>query len=382
MMYIIAKSWRWLSMVRTLKKENIEDIIVGATFLGAGGGGSAKQGHELLERLEKELGSVEIKLIDPDEMKDSEYAVMVAGIGAPRAFKEKGFGPEAIYAFELIQKVSFLGGKPINYLMAGELGGFNTIVPMYVAALKGIPFMDADGNGRAVPELNTGLYPAYNIPPHPLVLANSEGDSVVAYLSDPMDHKAAETIARQLAVGWGMLAAFSTWIVSKYQILNNLAPRTITKSEEIGKIFRELKEKGGGVETLSKKLADIGSKELFVRTITKLEFKTEGGFDFGTTRVTGEGKYEGKTMTIDFKNENIIARVDGEIIAMVPDLISLVDIEKMEPVTNADTAERQKVVVYGTPAPENWKKVPEGFTCWKHILEKLGYTGDYIPLVR
>ena len=87
-------------------------------------------------------------------------------------------------------------------------------------------------------------------------------------------------------------------------------------------------------------------------------------------------------MTIDFKNENIIARVDGEIIAMVPDLISLVDIEKMEPVTNADTAERQKVVVYGTPAPENWKKVPEGFTCWKHILEKLGYTGDYIPLVR
>ena len=51
--------------------------------------------------------------------------------------------------------------------MAGELGGFNTIVPMYVAAIKGTPFVDGDGNGRAVPELSTGLYPSHNIPPHP-----------------------------------------------------------------------------------------------------------------------------------------------------------------------------------------------------------------------
>jgi len=366
--------------MKTLTEENIKDMIVGATFLGAGGGGSAKQGYELLEKLKKELGTVEVKLIDPEEMEESEYAVMVAGIGAPRAFKEKGFGAEAIHAFELIQKVSFLGGKQISYLMAGELGGFNTIVPMYVAAIKGIPFVDGDGNGRAVPELSTGLYPAYNIPPHPLVLANSKGDSVVAYLNDPMDHKAAETIARQLAVGWGMLAAFATWIVNKHQILNCLAPRTITKSEEIGKAFRKVKEKDKEIETLSKELAKINSKELFVGTITKLEFKTEGGFDFGTTTITGEGKYAGRTMTIDFKNENIIARINGEIVAIVPDLISLVDIDKMEPVTNADTVEGQKIAVYGTPAPENWKKVPEGFTCWKHILEKLGYEEEYVPL--
>lgn len=363
--------------MRRLTKENIENILVGATFLGAGGGGSAKQGFELLEHLEKEIGSIEVTLVDPEEMKDSEYAVMVAGIGAPRAFKEKGFGPEAVYAFDLIQKVAFLGGKSISYLMAGELGGFNTMVPMYVAAIKGLPFVDGDGNGRAVPELSTGLYPTYNIPPHPLVLANSKGDSVVAYLNDPFDHVAAETIARQLAVGWGMIAAFATWIVNKHQILNNLAPRTISKCEEIGKIFRKVKE-SKDIEALSKELAKINSKELFRGTITKLEFKTEGGFDFGTTVIKGEGKYKGKTMTIDFKNENMLAKIDEEIVVMVPDLISIVDIENMEPITNADTEEGQRVAVYGTPAPENWKKVPEGFSCWRHVLEKLGYTGKYI----
>jgi hypothetical protein len=363
-------------MARILRRENIEDVIIGATFLGSGGGGSPREGYELIERLEKEVGEIKVKLVDPEEMKELEYAVMVAGIGAPRAFKEKKFGAEAIHAFELIQRISFLGGKEISYLMAGELGGFNTIVPMYVAIAKEIPFVDGDGNRRAVPELSTGLYPSYNIPPHPLVLANDRGDSVVAYLGDPFDHRAAETIARQLSVAWGMLAAFSTWIVNKHQILSCLAPRTITRSEEIGRVFRKV----GEAEDLSKELSKLGSKEIFVGTIKKLETRTEGGFDFGRTTIDGEGEYSGRVMTIDFKNENIIAKIDGEIVAMVPDLISIVNLEDMKPVTNADTAEGQRIAVYGTQAPENWKKVPEGFNCWRHILGKLGYSGDYIPL--
>ncbi len=117
-------------LARKLGEEEIKDVLVGATFMGSGGGGSGEQGLELLESLKKELGEVEIELISPEEMDPNGYAVMVAGIGAPKALKERGFGPEAKYAFETFQKVFSLSGREVKYLMAGELGGFNTMVPM------------------------------------------------------------------------------------------------------------------------------------------------------------------------------------------------------------------------------------------------------------
>ena len=366
-------------MSKLLGKANLENIIDGATFLGAGGGGSAEQGYYLLNKIEEKLGKIEIELADPEEMNSHELAVMVASIGAPRVMKQKGFGSEALYGFEFISSLCSLGGRSVNYLMAGELGGFNTLVPIYVSAINAVPLVDADGNGRAVPELSTTLYSAFDISLNPLVVANSSGDIAVVYLKDPLNYENAETTARSLTVAWGTVASFATWVVDKQQIVANLAPGTISRSEEIGRIFRRNANKKD-VNSLSEDLKDAGAVELFVGKISSLETKTKEGFDFGTTVVCGEGKYDGATMAIDFKNENIIARVDDRIVAMVPDLISIVDIETMKPITNADTTQGQRIAVYGTPAPGNWMKTPRGFLCWKHILHTLGYTGEYVPL--
>jgi DUF917 family protein len=364
--------------LRTIKISEVENIIVGATFMGAGGGGSPEQGRMLIQKLIEE-DIKEITLISPEEMEQKSYAVMVAAIGAPRKFKEKGFGLEAVQAFEMIKKMSFVGGRSIDYIMAGELGGFNSIVPIYVGALTGVPIVDADGNGRAVPELATGLYSIYDIPPYPLVLTNSQKDSVVAYLNDPFDYKAAETIARQLATGWDMVASFATWIVGRDQIMSSLAVKTITKSQKIGEIFKEVRENHLNLDDLSLKLKEnSNAKELFRGEITQIDFKTEGGFDSGITTIEGREEYKGNVMTINFKNENILAEINNKVVAMVPDLISVIDMDNMTPITNADTKRKQNVAIYAIPAPTNWKKNSKGFTCWKELLDKMGYTGEYI----
>jgi len=359
-------------MKRLLGKKELEDIALGATLLGAGGGGSPKEGRALIKDMENK-----VELFDPEDLPEKANAVMVAGIGAPKAFAERGFGPEAIAAYEAIKKLASIGGVEISYLMPGEIGGFNVIVPLYAASKGNIPVVNADGNGRAVPELSTGLYPINKIPTSPLVVANKEGDVLIGYLKNPFDTASAERIARALTVSFGMLAAFSTWIVSIETIKRCLVPKSISKSEEIGATIRTAKEKGKDIIREVEKIT--GGKEFFRGEIKKIEIKTQEGFDFGRTIVEGIDDYKNNILNIDFKNENMIAWKDKKPVVMVPDLIAMMEIGG-NPLTNADTEEGMKITIMAIPAPEPWKRSTEGFNCWKHILEKLGYKGPYISL--
>lgn len=357
---------------RLLGKEELEDIVWGSTILGAGGGGSPHDGLNLVKQIKSK-----VVVFDIEDLPENANAVVVAGIGSPKAMIEKGFGPEAVFAYEAIKNMAAVGGIDLAYLMPGEIGGLNTMTPLYVASLKGIPVVDADGNGRAVPELSTGLYPIYKIPTSPLVVANKAGDVIVAYLKDPLDTTMAETIARTAAVSFGMLAAFATWIVNRGTIKKYLMPNSISKSEKIGRAIR--KSKTSGMDTVKEVISITGGRELFRGNIKRIETRTVEGFDFARTTIEGIANYRGKTFNIDSKNENMIGWQDEKPIIMVPDLISMMTTEG-KPLTNADTKEGMDIAVLGIPAPEPWKRIPEGFNCWQPILENLGYEGPYIPL--
>jgi DUF917 family protein len=307
-----------------------------------------------------------------------EWAVMVAIIGAPRAMLDARSFPEAVTAFRAMQAEAARAGRNITYLMAGELGGGNTMVPLYVAALEGVPFVDADGNGRAVPELATGLYPAGGIPESPMTMAARNGDTVVIHLKNKLDHDSAESIARHICMAYGQVAAFSTWVVNREMIVDRLVPGSVSRCITVGRAFRE----ATGIDGLAKALEkDVGAKRLFAGKISRIELKTEGGFDFGTTHLSGTGTWAGKSLSIDFKNENLLLRDHSKkVVATVPDLITLVDLDSMSPLTNADTAEGQTVAVFGATAPANWFKGPMAFDSFRHILTKLGYEGDYVPV--
>lgn len=160
--------------MRKLYEQDIIEILYGATLLGAGGGGSLKQGLDMIQGLKDDGEQIELDLLDVSEMRDDAYAVMVAGLGSPVAMLDPDmprFGPDAVFAYRAFQKAFAAEGKKLEYLYSGEMGGFNTFTPMLVAILsdkdpaKRIKFVDADGNGRAVPELNTTINAFYDHPP-------------------------------------------------------------------------------------------------------------------------------------------------------------------------------------------------------------------------
>jgi DUF917 family protein len=126
-------------------------------------------------------------------------------------------------------------------------------------------------------------------------------------------------------------------------------------------------------------LAVAGGQRLFQGKIVGVERRMLGGFARGVLELDGTGDDSGRSLRIDFQNENLIARTGaGEILAVVPDLICLVDEDSAEPVTTEIVRYGLRVAVLGIPAPE-MLKTPEAL----NVIgpEAFGYDGvPYVPL--
>lgn len=85
----------------TLTRDDIRMVMVGATFLGGGGGGPLDVGYQIIENT---LGSdYSIELEELKNANEAAYGAMVASLGSPEKIKENGnFGPDGVAALSLI----------------------------------------------------------------------------------------------------------------------------------------------------------------------------------------------------------------------------------------------------------------------------------------
>ena len=156
--------------MRIINENNIRAILYGATFLAAGGGGSLFDGLDMLEYNIKKRGSIQIQVIDVDELKDDAYAVMIAGMGAPSVLKQKKekFRYEAGYTLDNMIEIAKAQGKRLDAIYPIEYGSVNYMIPFIAAMERNVPIVDVDGCGRAVPGLDTTLLNINGIPFCPL----------------------------------------------------------------------------------------------------------------------------------------------------------------------------------------------------------------------
>ena len=92
--------------------------------------------------------------------------------------------------------------------------------------------------------------------------------------------------------------------------------------------------------------------------------ESKGGFNRGRLRVEGSGRFSDLTLGIEFQNENYVAfyiKSDGtrDILATVPDLISIVDEDTGEPVATEEVRYGLRVAVIAMPCSPLWN-TPQG----------------------
>jgi DUF917 family protein len=349
----------------------LDALEIGAGILGTGGGGNPYLG-KIEARLQLRAGRT-IQVVSIAELPDDAFVTSVGGMGSPTVGIERiGRGDECVQALRALERHV---GRRFTHVIPGEIGGSNSMRPMIAAALLGVPVIDGDGMGRAFPELQMDTFSIYGVAPTPGTLADPRGHEVIFdRIDDPVT---LERYARAVTIQMGGAAGYAFPPMTADEVRRTAIPGTVTLAVEIGRAVSAAR--ASLADPVAAALSVSGGRRLFQGKIADVERRLLGGFARGQLKLEGSGEDSGRSLRIDFQNENLIARTgDGEILAVVPDLICLVDEDTAEPVTTEIVRYGLRVVVLGIPAPE-MLKTPEALAVIGPAA--FGYADvPYVPL--
>lgn len=333
--------------MRKIDIHDIEDIALGAALLGAGGGGDPYIGKLLAIASIKKHGPV--TMLDPEEIPDDVLVVPIAMMGAPTVLAEKAVGNMEFKI--LYDKVSQFFGKEIFAFLPIEAGGVNSMLPIAACAQMGKPLVDADGMGRAFPEIQMVTFTLGNISASPMALTDEKGNCVIF---ETISNKWSEELARAVTMSCGGAVTVALYPMTGKQMKEYAVKNIITRSQQLGKAIRTVKTCIN--ETPEEHFLRFAEGfKLFQGKITDVLRETKGAFNFGKVILQGVGDYKGKEAFVEFQNENLLVNVDGKILATVPDLICLVDSDTFVPITTDALKYGKRVHVIGLKCFEMWR---------------------------
>jgi DUF917 family protein len=354
--------------MRKIGIKELEDIALGATLLGAGGGGDPYIGKLMAIQAIRECG--EVSMLSPDEAPDDALIMPIAMMGAPTVLAEKAVnGSEYKLLYEMIRQIF---GREIFAVMPMEAGGVNSMLPFAAAARLGLPIIDCDGMGRAFPELQMVTFTMGGISATPMALSDEKGNNAILRT---ITNKWTEDLARALTMTCGGSLSIALYCMDG-KIMKAFGVKDIvTRSERLGKAIRQVKQ--GQAAPEENFLNAVEGIKLFRGKIVDVLRETRGAFNFGKVVMEGIGEYKGAKAFVEFQNENLVANVDGEILATTPDLICLVDTETFIPVPTDALKYGKRVLISGLRCYPAWRS-PEGLAIVGPRY--FGCDTDYIPV--
>ncbi|MCP0887099.1 DUF917 domain-containing protein [Ligilactobacillus sp. WILCCON 0076] len=334
--------------MRKLSVNSIKNIAIGAALLGAGGGGNPYIGELMAVSATRKYG--EVTLLNVDEVESEALVVPASMMGAPSVQLEKfPNGQEFYKAFDLLEKRL---NKKIAATFPIEAGGVNSMIPIMVAAKTGLPLVDVDSMGRALPELQMSTFTLYGHTATPMAIVDEKGNGA---LLETIDNVWTEKIARSIAVDMGATATVASYPLTGKDLLESGVKGVITLCEKIGEIITNVNSYSTVAQALVA-LLDLTNGFCFMEAkIVDIKHTTKDGFNFGKVELEGLGNSRNKNGEVEFQNENIIFKLNGEVAITAPDIITFLDIESLNPITNEELKYGKRIYVLGVPCSDKWR---------------------------
>jgi DUF917 family protein len=255
-------------------------------------------------------------VVEVEAVAETGLSVVVADMGAPDDMRTPDATPVIAACARYAEEV----GRPVSAVVAVETGGLNAVVPFLVALKRGVPVVDGDGAGRAVPSLTMLTFSGAGVSTMPAVLADGTGQAVSLWTAGAAK---TETLARPiLAADFGQAAGLAIWGMDKATLRRAMPIRgSLDLARRVGVALRR---QADPVAAALDVLAAAGREaEVIAHGILEPpEETTSGGFDFG--RVTLR---DGARRVIVYnQNENLIAWASDRAapLATAPDSICYV----------------------------------------------------------
>jgi len=355
-----------------LKTTNdVEDLIVGATIFGTGGGGSPQTGKAFLESDLK--AGRKLRVASLDEISDEALVVSPYYVGsvAPDVKPSKKVTIAEPFSVGL-ESIERHFKRKVAATVATELGGGNTAAALHVAAQLNIPIIDGDLMGRAGPELHQSTTHIFNVSMAPSVVVSETGN--VVFIERYADIDDYEALARYVSVLAGGHAAVIDSSLTKPVAAKIMIMGTISKSLAVGRTVREANQTGKDPIKAVRNV--IGGWVLFRGVVEKYEWRNEKGFLFGDVTLRGTAESQGHDFRSWIKNEHIFAWRDAKPIVMPPDLITFLD-NRGYGITNDVLKSGMEVSVLAAKVPDVWRS-ERGIEFFgpRHF----GFDFDYVPV--
>lgn len=361
-------------MAWELTAGDLPDLARGAAILGTGGGGDPYLGKSMVAAAMADRDAP-LTILDPDDLDADSLVIPTGGMGAPTVLIEKlPKGTEAADALHALERHL---GQAADATMAVECGGFNSMVPLLVAAQRGLPVVDADGMGRAFPETQMETFSVYGVRGSPMAVVDEHGSTAV--VDTGADDRRLEWLTRALTIRMGGTAYLAQYAMSGADVRRTAVPRTTTLALRIGRAVREARERGGDpFAALAETIAGTSYRHgrvIFGGKVVDVERRTTEGFTRGRVRIaafTGDAECE-----IVFQNEHLVARVDGRLRTIVPDLIAVLQADTAEPVTTEGLRYGQRVRVFAIGTPPIMRTPAALATFGPRAF---GFDQDFVPI--
>ncbi|WP_419909755.1 DUF917 domain-containing protein [Candidatus Poriferisodalis sp.] len=332
--------------MRELTLDDIDDLALGATLLGTGGGGDPYVGKLLVSQAIADHGPA--RVVSADELPDDGLVLTTAIIGAPTVILEKiPAGTEFRSGIQAL--AAYLGEDPVA-LMPIEVGGVNTLVPIATAVEMGLPVVDADGMRRAFPQIEMTVFTLHDLPAGPLSIADEKGNMCVF---EANTNQIAESLARAAVIQLGLADAISCYPMKVADVRRAGIAGSMSYCTEVGKRLAQVKR---GAEGAWDELLDYtDAAHVFSGKVIDIDRRTTEGFARGTV-VLEHLDDLGRTMRVEIQNENLVAFEDGDAVVTVPDLLCLLDYESADPITTEGLAYGQRLNVLAMPCAPEWHR--------------------------
>lgn len=337
-------------MGQILTKTDVDDFLRGANFMSASGGGDpVVERDHLYADVERglDVGWTPLEELDPD---GTTFSVCYSGSIAPESFDDPSeraaaLGGGKVHERPFTEAVRFLeehGGAQCVGLVSIEIGGINSGAILSAAAHLGLPLVDGDYAGRAIPELHATAPHMHGAPVLPFACVD-HFDNRVIIASSP-SNAWAERIGKHLALSSLGLIACAFAALPVRRVAEIYVPRTMSECLELGRAIREARERSE--DPVAAAAAAVDGWVLFQGRIAEREWANTGYLE-GTHVLEGTGDFAGRRLKIWFRNENHMTWLDDEPWVASPDLIEVCDPETAEPLVNTYLDLGQEVAVVG-----------------------------------